>query len=413
MPQAAPSATPKSPDVAADALFDALKRGDFRAAESSFDERLRTGLPEEKLREVWGGIRSQLGALQAWDVTERAQRNGNDVRTARLSFERGEVEALVASHSDSGEVASLFFKPLSAPKPAAPYVDPTAFHAEEVSVGSEPFVLSATLTVPAGAGPFPGVVLVHGSGPSDRNEAVGGNQPFRNLAEGLSSRGVAVLRYDKRTFRYREQIADGDISIDNEVIIDAIAAVQELKRHSEVDKARVFVIGHSLGAQLAPEIALRSAPIAGVVLLAPPGRPPLDALAAQLRFLGAAPEKIAEIEEASALLKAGKLGERKLLGVPGSYWADWASRDGVAMAQKLRKPSLVLRGDRDYQVIDDDIEAWRRGLRGQKGVEFVTLEGDNHLFIRGTGKPNPAEYQTPGFVDERVIDLVAQFVTKR
>jgi dienelactone hydrolase len=296
------------------------------------------------------------------------------------------------------------------PKPTAtPYVNASAFRAEDLSVGSEPFVLQGTLTVPTGNGPFPAVVLVHGSGPNDRDESIGPNKPFKDLAEGLASRGIAVLRYNKRTFQYRHQLSNS-MSIDEEVVLDAVAAVALLKARPEIDRGRVFVIGHSLGALLAPEIAVRSAPIAGVILMAPPGRAPWDAVVAQMRYLEVPADKLAEVVKAVDLLKAGKLGAGKLLGAPASYWQDWASRNGFAMAKRLRTPILILRGERDYQVTDEDLATWKQELAGVANVEFVTTSGDNHLFIKGTGKPGPAEYEIPGHVDENVIEKVASFL---
>ncbi|WP_254626191.1 S9 family peptidase [Myxococcus sp. CA039A] len=297
------------------------------------------------------------------------------------------------------------------PTSATPAVNGAAFRTEEVSVGRAPFLLKGTLTVPTGSGPFPGVVLVHGSGPHDRDESIGPNKPFKDIAEGLSSRGIAVLRYDKRTFQYGPQLTN--FSIDDEVVVDAVTAVGVLKARPEIHPERVFVVGHSLGALLAPEIAVLAAPVAGAVLLAPPGRPPWDLVLAQLRYLEVPAEKLAEFEQTVGLLKAGKLGTGTLLGAPAAYWQDWASRDGVAMARKLQRPILIMRGARDYQVTDEDLTSWRSGLESVAQVEVVTVPENNHLFIKGTGKPGPAEYAVPGHVDEQVVEKLASFLLSK
>jgi hypothetical protein len=129
-----------------------------------------------------------------------------------------------------------------------------------------------------------------------------------------------------------------------------------------------------------------------------------------LRYLGGPPRQIEEFEEKLARLKAGTLGTERLLGAPQSYWKDLAARDGIGMARKLGAPVLVLRGDRDYQVLAQDVEAWRKGLAGVPNVEIETLTGLNHLFIKGSGNPGPSEYDTPGHVDARVIDRLAAFI---
>jgi pimeloyl-ACP methyl ester carboxylesterase len=251
-------------------------------------------------------------------------------------------------------------------------------------------------------------VLVHGSGPQDRDETIGANKVFRDIAEGLASKGVAVLRYDKRTLRYPEAMK-GKPTIDDEVVLDAMAAVKVLRSRPEVDPKRIVVIGHSLGALLAPEIALREGSVAGTALLAPPGRKPWDIVLAQMRYLDTPAADLAETERKIALLREGKLGEETLMGAPGSYWLDWAGRDGVAAARKLGRPILVMRGERDFQVGEEDLAIWRKGLAGARGAKALSLPGLSHLFIEGTGKPGLAEYDTPGHVDARVIEALAAF----
>jgi uncharacterized protein len=285
-----------------------------------------------------------------------------------------------------------------------------ASNSTEVTLGRAPFIVKATLTTPVGAGPFSAAVLIHGSGPQDRDATVGPNKPFKDIAEGLAARGIAVLRYDKRTFRYAAQLGT-DVSIDTEVVLDAIDAVAFLKKQPNVESGRVFVVGHSLGALLAPEIGVRSSPVAGTVLLAPPGRAPWDSVLMQMRYLNAPAAQISQVEQVFVQLQAGKLRDDEVvLGAPVSYWKDWAARDGVAMTKKLQKPTLILHGDRDYQVTVDDIATWKNGLVDADSVKFMTLSGLNHLFFAGTGKPGPSEYEVATPVAETVLDAIADFV---
>jgi hypothetical protein len=262
--------------------------------------------------------------------------------------------------------------------------------------------LSYLLERPPGRGPFPAIVVGHGSG-EVRKEA------FQFIASNMLARGFAVLRYDKRTLRYGAKMAT-PVLLDDEVLQDAVSAVNLLRSRPEVDRDRIFVIGHSLGALLAPEIAGRASPVAGAVLLAPPGRPPWDIVLAQMRYLEAPQEEMAEAERKAALLKAGKLGTEKFFGVEQAYWQDWAARDGIGMARKLGRPILILRGDRDFQVGEEDLAVWRNGLAGTPKVEIATLPGLSHLFIRGEGKPRMAEYDIPGHVDPAVIERLRSFV---
>ena len=112
---------------------------------------------------------------------------------------------------------------------------------------------------PHGDGPFPAVLLVHGSGPHDRDESVGPNRPFLDIARGLAAQGVAVLRYEKRSKAHPDAyVAAGALTIDSETTDDAVAALRTLAGVPGVDPARVFVLGHSQGGMMAPRIAARS-----------------------------------------------------------------------------------------------------------------------------------------------------------
>ena len=129
-------------------------------------------------------------------------------------------------------------------------------------------------------------------------------------------------------------------------------------------------------------------------------------------------DTLVETEKAVIELNVG-VQTGQLVGMPYSYWRDWASRDGVAMVKRFAHPTLVLHGTRDYQVSDDDFAVWQRGLRDQSYVELVTVGGVNHLFIAGRGAPTPLEYKVDNHVDpprdrqaRRVRDPLMELRTK-
>lgn len=407
-PAHAAAGAPRGPVEVIDSFFRALAAGEAARARASFDQNMRQAASEEELAEVWRGQTSALGALTAIQADAGVERQGKRVHSVDLVFERGRLIATVALDVPSHELAGLFFRPGRAPGASAPYVNAAAFRAEEVSFGKAPFVLSGTLALPLGAGPFPGVVLVHGSGPMDRDETVLANKPFKDIAEGLASRGVAVLRYDKRTFTHGKQMGSR-ISVDDEVVLDATYALEALRARRELDAQRLFVVGHSLGALLAPEIAERAPPVAGVALLAPPGRPPWDLVIEQMRYLGVPADTLAAAERNAAEVKKGSAGSQ-LLGVPAEYWHDLAARDGIERSRHLNAPILILRGERDYQVTEADLALWRSGIGTRANVTIETLPAANHLFMSGSGKPSPAEYATPGHVDRAVVERLSAFI---
>lgn len=397
-------------DARTDALFAALQRSDFDGAATHFDATMKAALSPAKLGTIWQQLGGRMGALRSWKIVERSTARGNDVRLVDLELERGRLRGIVAFDPETHAMTGLHFVPAVAKTEPAPPPAGAPYTAAEVRVG--PLSLGGTLLVPKGKGPFPAAVLVQGSGPQDRDETLGPNKPLKDLAEGLAAAGIAVLRYDKRTFAHPEKIDTRRVTVEEETIEDAVAAVALLRKRPEVKAERVFVVGHSLGAVLAPEIASRSVPIGGAVLLAATGRPLPQVVVDQLRYLEAMPpEELAKVDAQAKAVMAGKLADgEEFFHAPAHYWTDLASRDPAAFAKKLGKPILYMRGERDYQVNADDEKLWRGWLAGVPGAAVETFPGLNHLFISGSGKPGPKEYETPGHVDPAVISRIAKLV---
>src|SRR5690606_30303610 len=240
-PAAEEAPRPSTPRAVAEDVIAALKEGDYARAAGHLDPEVGT-MTADDFRSMWEGMVEQLGALNASEHMEEGETGELATHRIRLRFERAPVDAMIGVEPESLKVHGLFFRPVSDETPAAPYVDAQAFTSRDVQVGEGELALSGTLTVPKGEGPFPGVILLHGSGPLDRDSTVGANRPFRDLAEGLSSQGVVVLRFDKRTFQHPEHMP-AEVTLENEVITDGALALEVLRAQPEVDDARSFVLG--------------------------------------------------------------------------------------------------------------------------------------------------------------------------
>lgn len=368
--------------VVADAAFDELIRQDFASLAKRFTPEMSAALPPEKLAAV-GPVLKQLGALPSGrPAPQVTAAQGVDVFVFPCDFAAAKMNVVITVNS-AGQLAGLRLMP-SAPEPPKP---------GELTVGAGAIRLPATLALPTGAGPFPVVVLVHGSGPNDRDETVGANAPFKDLAEGLAARGVATLRYVKRT----KQVPQSPVAtVKEEVVDDALSALSLARQQPGVDPKRVFLLGHSMGAYLAPRIAQGDPALAGIVLLAGSVRPILDLAREQLQYLGA-PLSVLDTLRAAA---------------PPTYWDDLATYDPVALARKVQAPFLILQGERDYQVTMKEFELWREGLKARRDVTLKSYPKLNHLFLEGEGKSLPAEYSTPGHIPAYVLDDIAAFVKK-
>ena len=427
-------AAPRSPDDISLELFAALARNDLDKATRDFSPRMASALSSFDLRQVWQQVGGAFGAFQSSSIHSRERAGELEVREVALKFERGLAIGRVAVKPSSGKVEGLFVRPATeqdlartsgaaaassnapgsaARNPPGKSVTITGGRAEEVAFGAEPWRLQGTLTVPAGKGPFPAVLLVHGSGPHDRDQTIGPNRPFRDIAETLVRRGIASLRYDKRTLVHRERLKGQDITVEEEVIHDAAAAVALLKSRRELRPDGIFIAGHSLGAQLAPFIAERAGKVTGLILLAAPARPMPRAIVEQARLIGGVPpDKLAELERQAEAIVSGKSpGSDRFLGVPVRYFQDLLARDSLQAARRLAVPVLLLRGERDYQVVAEEQAAWQKALAGPK-LEAHTLPELNHLFMAGKGTPGPAEYNQPGRVHASAPALMSAFVKR-
>ncbi len=322
------------------------------------------------------------------------------------------------SLTDSLQVSGFFLRPSELPPYEVPaYVDEDRFEEVEITVGADPWLLPATLTLPKEEGPVPVIVLVHGSGPNDRDETIGGSRPFKDLAWGLASRGVAVLRYDKRTKVHGVSLP-ADIGLDEEVVSDALSALDAARSRPEIDSNRVFLLGHSLGGMMAPEIGRRDDRLSGIAILAAPARPFFEVLTSQLEYLASLESEPAsparsQLDSLIGVVRKVEGGEmpegEAVLGAPPRYWHEVAEVDPVTVARGLSMPLMVLQGGRDYQSTAADLALWEEGLGGTVGFGSKLYPTLNHLFAPGSGTATPEEYTAQaGHVDEEVIlDLAA------
>jgi dienelactone hydrolase len=319
-----------------------------------------------------------------------------------------------------GRVAGLLMQPRQAEvKWTLPaYAKSDQYTEREVTVGSDDWKLPATLTLPKGTTPVPALVLVHGSGPNDRDETVGQHKVFKDLATGLASQGIAVLRYDKRTKVHGARMGD-KLTMNEETVDDALRAMDLLRTIPEIDSKRIFVLGHSQGGYMMPRIAKRATGLAGAIIFAGNTRSMPDLMEAQLPYLASLqPETEASRKQLEAALqqvakmRTVQAGDPPVMGMPAAYLLDLKGYDPAALMKSATVPLLILQGERDYQVTLKDFEGWKTALQGRSNATFKTYPALNHLFDSGEGKPSPAEYQKPGHVDSQVITDIAVWINK-
>jgi dienelactone hydrolase len=420
-----PPRDPAEPEEIAHArkFLDLLLKEDFDAAVRDFDDVMLKALPADKLKETWKGLTEQFGKVQKQGAV-RIERTGKYVIVIiPFIFEKITLDAKVVFSKD-GKVTGLNFAPPQGEYKAPAYVKAADFQEDKLTIGKEEWALPAILSVPNGTGPFPVIILVHGSGPMDHDETIGPNKPFRDLAGGLASRGIAVLRYDKRTLVHGKKMPK-NITVKEETIDDALAAADLLRQRKEIDSKRIFVLGHSLGAMLLPRIGEADPALAGLIVVSGPARPLEDLVLEQTTYLMSqkgdltdeTKAKLAELKKQIERVKDPKLSpdtpsDQLTLGAPASYWLDLRGYQPAIVAVGLKQHLLILQGERDYQVTMEDFAIWKKQLAGLKNVELKSYPKLNHLMLASEGKSIPEEYFRADHVAQEVIEDIAAWIKK-
>ena len=411
------------PAVVAAEVADALIGGDFAGATKRFGGMLAQALAPEQLESAWGSAIAEFGNVKGRGEPSAKEIMGRAAGVVTIAFEREEAELIVALDHDA--IVGLNIRPKRPPveHPPPRYADGAAFEERSLTVGSGELALPGTLAMPAKKKLFrkgavvPGIVCVHGSGPNDRDETVGGNKVFLDIALGLASRGIAVLRYEKRTRAHPDKVTP-DIGVEEEVLDDALTAVTRLGAVDGVGP--VFVLGHSLGGTLAPAIGARDPSIAGLVVLAGATRPLGAMVLEQTRHImtaagavdeGALATLAAQAEIADGAHLTPKTPSSSLpLGIPASYLLSLRAHYPQLHVEGARQPMLVLQGERDYQVTMEDFAGWKTMLGARAHVTFKSYPDLNHCFAPGKGVSRPQEYAEPANVAEQVIKDIAAWI---
>ncbi len=413
-------------EIAAREFVNNLAAGEFEKATENFDSTMKSVAPPEKMAEVWNSFTSQIGKFKKQLGVRSEKFQQYDIYFVTCEFENANYDIKVV-FDPSKKIAGQFFVPPKQDYDFAPpdYALKDLFEEKEVTVGSGEWALQGTLTLPDGDGQFPAVVLVHGSGPNDRDETLGPNKPFRDIAWGLASNGIAVLRYDKRTRVYQSKMAAlaNTLTAKEEVIDDALLAVELLRGIDKIDAKKIFVIGHSLGGTMLPRIGTSDPEIAGFVMLAGSPRPLEDLYLEQMIYILRLDGDLSD-EERKLLedIKLQVLNVKSLsvthdipaedlpMGVPAAYWDYFKSYQPIRECKELKQPMLILAGQRDYQVTKADYKIWQEGLSSNKNIRFKSYLKLNHLFMEGEGTPAPSDYEIPGHVDKAVITDIVEWI---
>jgi dienelactone hydrolase len=388
-----------------------LQEKKYQEAYSYFDETVKSKISVELLEDTELQLRNQLGEFKAIIEVNKE----NDTFFYYSDFEKMKLDVKITFNENS-KIIGFFFTPHKE------FIKANSL-GKDLNMRSGNIDLKGTILIPEKDDFKKLVLFVHGSGPQDRDETIYENKPFKDIAESLYTKGIASYRFDKRTLTNPESFNDKS-TIDDEVTDDIVNIINYLKQDGQFKEYEIIVLGHSLGANLAPRIANKSNQISKIILMAGNARPLEVLIEEQYDYLyklnpsSELLEAANKIKEQIAFLKSKDFNvntpkDKLPFNLSGYYWKSVLNYNPLQEIKKVKTPILILQGERDYQVTMKDFELWKSRLQNNTKATLISYPNLNHLFMSGERISDPKEYLTKGNVDATVIEDIYDFVKKK
>lgn len=304
------------------------------------------------------------------------------------------------------------------------YANPANCETKHVLIQSGNYGLPAELLIPKGVENYPVVVLIHGSGPSDRDEAMQTLRPFKDIAYGLANQGIASLRYDKSTYLFAKYfLQNKEFTVWDETGSDVVNIVKYLETRQSISENRIVLLGHSMGAMMLPRIC-DSVDVGALVMVSGNARPLQDLIYEQLEFFAKKDGYTRNEKERMEILSEQVENVDKLrsisadsvkfalpFGLPAYYWKDLAEYNQVKCLEKISEPVFLLQGEGDYQVSMKDYKMFKKVLKNRKLPYLAkSYPKVNHMLFENLGKPSVSEYNRNEHVENYIIKDIADWI---
>ena len=377
-------------------------------AHSYFDPSIAGQIPVDQLKAITEQLQGQIGSFK--NILE--VNNEGNIYYYYSEFEKTKLD-IQLTFGDNNKMLGFFLVPH---KPFEKRDEKTT-----LKIKSNDIELNGTLWIPPSNNKKKLVIFVHGSGAHDRDETVGENKPFKDIAEYLLNNGISSYRYDKRTYSYPETFSE-KFTVEEETINDAVNAALYFKNNAEYKGYEIIILGHSQGAYMMPKIA-EKAQASKYVFMAGNARPLQDLLLEQYDYLHSIDaakvpaEAVQEVKKQVAYLNSSKFSlsspaSELPLGQSAAYWKYLKDYNQLNEVKKVKAPMFFAQGGRDYQVTEKDFNLWKETLKNDKTAVFKFYPALSHLFVAGSGKPSPKDYETKGNVDAQFLKDLTQFILK-
>lgn len=394
-----------------------LKQNKIDSAYNLLDSIAKDQLNEEIFENTWNSIIQKTGSLEEC-LLNKKKVNDSDLVFIYCQFSNDKLDLKIA-FSERNKILGFTFIPHIELVYCTPKYDKPRKYIEIDTTIKGEINLPAIVTLPKNYDSFPLVVFIHGSGPIDMDGTIGPNKILKDIAIGLAANGIGSVRYNKRTFV--SQTMDS-VTLEKEVINDVIAVLKHIESDKKLKGRKIYLIGHSLGAIIAPVIALNNSNISGVICMAASPKKMDEILVEQVNYL-------MQIDHGNSSLNSRQLivlnrqiqylhdslsetspASKLPMGIPASYWLSLKKYDFASAVTLLNLPLLFLQGERDYQVSTNDFMGIKKMLANSSNATFKSYQKLNHLFLEGTGISTPDEYLIPSNVPYYLIKDVSTWI---
>ena len=384
-----------------------------------FDDPLKEEVSAKDLKKIWNQTEEMFGPFQNYSDPKIRALDGGYEEQLFLHF-RDNTFKLTLVQSE-GTISGILISPLAYSAPS--YAKDLVVSKQYISIPSDSFELEGELVIPTTCNNCPLLILVHGSGPLDKDESIGPIKVFKDLALGLAAQGIATYRYDKRTM-VDPDLLQGQFTIYDETINDAITALNFFKTNARYRFGKVAILGHSLGAFALPLLADSVSNLDGAILFSGNARPMQDVILSQLDYLfnldgelSRAERKLLEsANERAEMIRNHAYtdstpAEDMMVYWPGKFWWQLRTYDQVATTAGLNIPVLILQGEKDYQIPMIEFNIWKEALSDSDHVELISYPELTHLFTpTNHAMSKPTDYYKPANVDFKVIQDIARWI---
>lgn len=400
--------------------LDSYFNANFEEAYEMQNEQVKAAFPTEKIKQSQEYVIQNFGKMESVYSTEEVEQGEYRIYVQILKTDKGYIKSTV-TFDKNNLVAGFFINVAKDPRTQIAYINTEKFEEHKINFGKEEWKLDGALTMPITDSDVPLIIIVGGSGPTDMNATIGANTPYKDIAYGLSSNGIAVLRYNKRGAQYgakvSESMEDGDSMIDVEYIQDIEEVIKYASSLEGISS--IILAGHSLGGAIVPYMATQLDEIDGLMLLAPAVRKMAQISLDQNIYLKEAynisDEQIAQVTQFFIKVLSHELPGDFVIqpGLTVSYYYEWDNYRAENDLETLEIPVLVMIGEEDFQsTMEGDFLPLKEKFGENDLFEFYSFKGLNHLFAKTEEgiAHTTEEYNKPGFVDGEIIKTVVKWV---